>query len=147
MGTGIGLIVGVVALVLAAVVVGEDRLALLAIGAAVVGGLAMIGAGIGWLAGEVLRAEPARPSIQTLAADGFAPIGEMFATLKEGLGGMTAPRALIFAGAFLLAVAAIAGAITAGGEAPDPDPTPTETTVTAPGDGALEASPSASVRA
>lgn len=84
-----------------------------AVAGAVAGGLLLLGAGIGMLSGEALRAHAeSRPRQR---ADRGLELGDVTAVatgLKEGLSGLTAARALVFAGAFLLAVAAIAGAIT-----------------------------------
>ncbi|MBK9741218.1 MAG: hypothetical protein IPO93_17405 [Actinobacteria bacterium] len=90
-----------------------------AIAGAVAGGLLLLGAGIGMLSGEALRAQAVPPN-PTRRADRDLLGGDIAAVatgLKEGLSGLTAARSLVFAGAFLLSVSAIAGAISIRGAA------------------------------
>lgn len=116
-----------------------DEAALVGVIGAVVAGLLLVCIGIGLLAGESLRAESV-PAISDSAesvagvrmftVNDISKIGEVFV---KGLSGLTAPRAAIFAGAFLLAIAAIGGGITATGDGDDgsgPGSTPTPTAST-----------------
>lgn len=121
----------VVGLLVVVLLVSEEGLgaAVLGVGGAVVAGLLLVAAGIGLVLGEALRAERVRPP-QTerfaLSAPSLSP--ELLKTLREGLSGLTAGRSLVFAGVFLLAVAAIGGGVSAAGadgaDGSDPTPTP-----------------------
>ncbi|GAA2724101.1 hypothetical protein [Cellulomonas aerilata] len=89
-----------------------DPVGILAIGSAVVGGLLLLGIGIGMLHGEALRAhavghDPTGAAGQEPAGD----TGTVVQGLPHGLGGLTAARTLVLAGAALLATAAISGGI------------------------------------
>jgi hypothetical protein len=116
---GAVVLVVIVALAQAGELAAATPMGVIAIGGAVVGGLLLLGAGIGMLSGEALRAQetvaPADVSVRGL--DAGVPVADLAKGLREGLAGLTAARALVFAGAFLLAVAAIAGALSIGGEA------------------------------
>ncbi len=110
---------------------------LVALLGAVAGGVVLVSAGLGMLQLEALRAESVTiptgdgPDRRSLT-DGAALDPALLKELRQGLAGLTAARAAIFAGAFLLAVAAIGGGISlAGGEEDDdsegPAPSPTVT--------------------
>lgn len=93
--------------------------------AAGAGGVLLVCAGLGLLAGEAVAVVSVRRdefgALSTLNAD-------QLKALKDALKSLTAARATIFAGVFLLSVTVLAAAATAGSESPDPTPTPTVTT-------------------
>jgi hypothetical protein len=102
--------------------------AVVGITGAVVGGLLLVCAGIGQMHGEVLHAEdasaPLPPGSLGLAVRGLDPVAVVHA-LKEGIGGLTAARSMVFAGAALLAVAALGAGVSAlGGSGTTPGATP-----------------------
>lgn len=108
---GAVVLVVIVALAQAGDLAAATPMGVIAIGGAVVGGLLLLGAGIGMLSGEALRAQAApTPGAPDRGFDATG-VGEIAKGLREGLAGLTAARALVFAGAFLLAIAAIAGAL------------------------------------
>lgn len=139
-------VVALLAVLIAVLPVGDGHeLGILAVAGAVAAGLLLLGAGVGLMAGEALRAEKvvarvpdADVRVRGLTAD-TAVSGSFLegalTSLGEGLKGLTAARALVFAGAFLLAVAAVAGGLAGAGAQADgenggstPTPTPSVTT-------------------
>jgi hypothetical protein len=110
----------------------EFSAGLVAMLAAVSGGILLIGVGVGMLQLEALRAESVSMPIgvegTVRSLDGTAAAvlpAETLKELRQGLAGLTAARAAIFAGAFLLAISALGGGISlAGDEDGEPTPTP-----------------------
>jgi len=109
----------------------EFSAGLVAILGAVSGGILLLGVGVGMLQLEALRAESVSMPIgaegRIRSADGGAAAvlpAETLKELRQGLAGLTTARAAIFAGAFLLAIAALGGGISLTGDAAD-EPTPT----------------------
>ncbi|GEM_PF-3742930 len=107
--------------------------AVVGIAGAVVGGLLLVCAGIGQMHGEVLHAEdttPARPPADRRGVwKGAETAAVVVRALREGIAGLTAARSLVFAGAALLAVAALGAGLSALGGAdagtePAADPSP-----------------------
>ena len=115
------------AVVLLAILLGDsDNLGtVIGVGGAVAVGLLMICVGIGLLTGEALRAERvvARPPTPQVTAEAFTgdDLTKYATVLQEGLRGLTAARALVFAGALLLSIAALAGGISTAGSDGDGD--------------------------
>ncbi|NCT90124.1 hypothetical protein GXB85_04030 [Cellulomonas sp. APG4] len=138
--------VALLAALMAVLPVGDGHeLGILAVAGAVAAGLLLLGAGVGLMAGEALRAEKvvARvpdADVRVRALSDDATVSGSFlegalTSLGEGLKGLTAARALVFAGAFLLAVAAVAGGVAGTGAAGDgsgggPTPTPSPSVTT-----------------
>ena len=110
----------------------EFSAGLVAILGAVSGGILLLGVGVGMLQLEALRAESvtipigAEGTIRSADDAGGAVLpAETLKELRQGLAGLTTARAAIFAGAFLLAVAALGGGISlTGGDADEPSPAP-----------------------
>lgn len=124
-------VIGLVAIVL---ILRQDGLGavVLGIGGAVAAGVLLVTSGIGLVLGEALRAERVPPpQTERFAASALSLSPELLKTLREGLSGLTAGRSLVFAGVFLLAVAAIGGGVSAaaadgedGADGTDPTPSP-----------------------
>ena len=144
----VGLVVGIFAAAIVLILVAilsisagepETFAGLLGIGGAVAAGLFMVFTGVGLLASEALRAVRVTEdgSVRTPMVNimGGAGVDKVLITVKEGLQGLTPARALIFAGAFILAVAALGSGISSESDAGDIGGTPAGTapaTTTAP---------------
>lgn len=99
--------------------------AVVGITGAVVGGLVLVCAGIGQLHGEVLHAQDVEPQRVRPAVLESTGVADVVRALKEGVGGLTAARSMVFAGAALLAIAALGAGLSAlGGDGDDPVPSP-----------------------
>lgn len=117
---------------------------LVALLAAAAAGIVLVVVGLGMLQLEALRAEAVAIPVAVEGhmrslAEGAPPavLGpEALKELRQGLAGLTAARAAVFAGAFLLAVAALGGGLSLAGDeegsSSEPSPSPTATVTVTP---------------